>query len=108
MDRFGALKTTCITLGLSAALYPLSSQPVLGTLAVFFFNMTMPITLWAVAKILPGSKGFAFGLLTFGLFAGYLPSVYGLPSPLDSGWVCGAVALVSLLLMLCPLREVKP
>lgn len=107
MDRFGALKTTCWTLGLSAVLYLFSSLPIIGTLAVFFFNMTMPITLWAVAKIIPGAKGFTFGLLTFGLFAGYLPSVYGLPSPLDQGWACAIISVLSLILMISPLKEVR-
>lgn len=105
MDRFGALKTSCWTLGLSAVFYPLSSLPIIGTLAVFFFNMTMPVTLWAVAKIIPGAKGFTFGLLTLGLFVGYLPSVYGLPSPLDQGWACAVISVISLILMILPFKE---
>lgn len=39
--------------------------------------MTMPVTLWAVARILPGAKGFSFGLLTFALFLGFCPSYLG-------------------------------
>ena len=50
--------------GLAALLYFGAGIPVCGTLAVFLFNMTMPITLWAAARLLPGAKGFAFGLLT--------------------------------------------
>ena len=40
--------------------------------------MTMPITLWAAARLMPGGKGFAFGLLTFALFLGYIPTALGL------------------------------
>ena len=103
MDRLGARKTSAITLIAAAILYLFCDVPVLGTLAVFLFNMTMPITLWAAAKVTPGCKGFAFGLLTFGLFIGYLPSWMGLPSILTSPVAYALVALVSLALLWRPL-----
>ena len=65
--------------------------------------MTMPITLWAVARVMPGAKGFTFGLLTFGLFLGYLPSWLGWPSLLAGPWAYAAVALLSLALLWPPL-----
>jgi FSR family fosmidomycin resistance protein-like MFS transporter len=34
--------------------------------------MTMPITLYLLAKKMKGMEGFAFGLLTFGLFIGFV------------------------------------
>ena len=73
------------------------------TAAVFLFNMTMPVTLWAVARIMPGAKGFTFGLLTFGLFLGFLPSWLGLPSLLAESWTYALCALVSLALLWVPL-----
>ena len=48
-----------------------------GLLAVGLINMTMPITLWAAARLLP--PGLAFGTLTFALFLGFLPVWLGWP-----------------------------
>ena len=94
------IKRTCIlSLGLAAGLFPFSDIPILGVAAVFFFNMTMPLTLWAMAKLLAGSKGFAFGILTFGLFLGFIPSYLELP-PLFSTTMGFMVASVASLLLL--------
>ena len=41
-------------------------------LAVFCFNMTMPMTLWALSQIFAQAKGFAFGTLTCALFVGFM------------------------------------
>ena len=103
MDRWGARKTSVITLTAAAVLYLFCGVPALGTLAIFLFNMTMPITLWAAAKVTPGCKGFAFGLLTFGLFLGYLPGWMGLPSILTSPLAYTLVSLISLALLWRPL-----
>lgn len=103
MDRLRPRPASAWSLGLAAALYLASGLPLAGTLAVFLFNMTMPVTLWAVAKVMPGSKGFTFGLLTFGLFLGYLPSYLGWPSLLAGPGTYAAVALVSLALLWRPL-----
>ena len=47
---------------------------------------------------MPGSKGFAFGLLTFALFLGFLPAYFGAPS---MGMAAMASAsLLSLVLLL--------
>ena len=80
-----------------------SVLPVWGTAAVLLFNMTMPLTLWAAARLLPQARGFAFGLLTFGLFLGFLPVAFGAP-PL-SGKEAAALAAVSAALMLPALRR---
>lgn len=104
-DRLGARRASAWTLLLAAGLYLLSAFPLPGTLAVFLFNMTMPVTLWAAAKVLPGAKGFAFGALTFALFLGYLPSFLGWPSLLTGEWTCAAAALLSLALLWRPLRK---
>lgn len=92
-DRLGPQTATALSLGLAAVCYLLSGIPVCGTIAVFLFNMTMPITLWAAARLMPGGKGFAFGLLTFGLFLGYLPTALGWPSLL-TGPLPNALAAV--------------
>ena len=103
MDRTDTRKASILSLLLASVLYLFCDHPVAGTLAVFFFNMTMPITLWAAAKVTPGAKGFAFGLLTFGLFVGYIPVWLGWPSLLTGPMAYAAVALCSLLLLWGPL-----
>ncbi len=105
MDRVGAQRASAGSLGLAAALYLASALPLPGTLAVFLFNMTMPVTLWAAARALPGAKGFSFGLLTFALFLGYLPSWLGWPSLLAGPVSYTAAAVLSLVLLWFPLRK---
>lgn len=83
-DRFGAVRSSWVTLGASAVLFLFADHPAAGVLAVFLFNMTMPVTLGALGRMLPGVKGFAFGMLTLALFVGLVPiiavpSLAGLP-----------------------------
>ena len=105
MDRLGARRASAGSLGLAAALYLASALPLPGTLAAFLFNMTMPVTLWAAARAVPGAKGFTFGLLTFALFLGFLPSWLGWPSLLTGPVSYAAIAAVSLALLWLPLRK---
>lgn len=98
-DRLGMTRAAVLSLGLSAALFCLSASPIAGTAAVFLFNMTMPMTLWAAARLLPGGNGFAFGTLTFALFLGFLPAWLGWP-PLftgGAGYAAGALCSLGLL-----------
>jgi FSR family fosmidomycin resistance protein-like MFS transporter len=53
-----------------------ASIPPLGMIGMFLFNMTMPITMVAIANILPGKPGFAFGLNCLALIIGALPFFY--------------------------------
>ena len=103
MDAVGPRRAAGWSLGLAAVLYLLSGEPVPGLLAVFLFNMTMPMTLWAAARLLPGAKGFGFGLLTFALFLGYLPVYLGWPAVFGNGWACAAAAALSLALLWKPM-----
>lgn len=102
-DRFGLTRTAAATLCAAAALFPLSGEPLCGLAAIFLFNMTMPLTLFGAARLLPGAKGFAFGLLTFALFLGFLPAYYGFGTL--NGWWAGALALAALALLLPGLRK---
>ena len=106
MDRLGARRASGWTLGAAAVLYLCSALPLPGILAVFLFNMTMPGTLWAAARMLP--QGFSFGLLTFGLFLGFLPSYLGWPNLLTGPGTYAAVSLVSLGLLYAGLRRAPP
>ena len=77
-DRFGKEKTAAVSMVLAAVLYLFSNNIVCGLAAILIFNMSMPITLRAAADIFKGGRGFSFGLLTFALFLGYVPSyIYG-------------------------------
>lgn len=105
MDRLGARRASGWSLGLASVLYLASALPLPGILAVFLFNMTMPVTLWAAARMVPGAKGFTFGLLTFALFLGFLPSFLGWPNMLTGPASYGLMALVSLALLWLPLRK---
>ena len=77
-DRFGIRTAGSVSLILAAILFLLPDIGIAGVLGVLLFNMTMPITLRRACDAVPGMEGFAFGLLTFGLFLGYLPSAFGI------------------------------
>lgn len=103
-DRLGMLPAAVLSLGLSAALFGLSGFPPAGTAAVFLFNITMPITLWAAAQLLPDQKGFAFGGLTFALFLGFLPVCLGWPVLFSGGTGYAVGALCSLAVLALGLK----
>lgn len=102
-DKLGMVRAAVLSLGLAAILFCLSGSPWAGTAAVFLFNMTMPITLWAAARLLP--PGFAFGTLTFALFLGFLPPWLGWPALLTGGIGYAAGALCSLALLALGLKR---
>lgn len=98
-DRLGPRWASAVSLTAAGLLYFACALPLPGLLAVLLFNMTMPITLWAAARLLPGAKGFAFGLLTFALFLGFLPSYLGWPPLLTSPAAYVAVTAISMSLL---------
>jgi FSR family fosmidomycin resistance protein-like MFS transporter len=106
-NKLGAFKTALFSLVVASLLFFLPHIPVAGVTAVLLFNMTMPITLWAVAKIMPGAKGFAFGLLTFGLFLGFLPVYLGVGVSQYASWIFALISAISLVILLVGLRRVK-
>lgn len=76
-DRFGAKTTGAVTLLLSVPLLCLGyDHPVLCTAGILLFNVTMPITLCAVASGFPYNPGLAFGLTTLGLLCGNVPTFF--------------------------------
>ena len=103
-DKLGISRAAALSLGLSAVLFCFSGAPLAGTGAVFLFNMTMPLTLWAAARLLPGRKGFAFGMLTFALFLGFLPVWLGMPMLFSGGTAYAAEAACSLALLALGLK----
>lgn len=103
-DRFGLVQTSVISLGLAALLFLFPGIPPAGVASVLLFNMTMPITLWAMAKIFPGAKGFSFGLLTFGLFIGYMPKYFAVGTYVPA-WFFALMAVASLALLYVGIRK---
>ena len=104
-DRFGVLKVTFFSLAIAAILFSFARTPLPGVAAIFLFNMTMPVTLWVMAKIFPGAKGFSFGMLTFALFLGFLPVYFGVYVPSNTYWPFTLAATVSLVLISIGLRK---
>ncbi|MCL2114636.1 MAG: MFS transporter [Methanobrevibacter sp.] len=73
-DKFGLIRTAVISLCLSAIFFLFSfNSEIMGILAIFTFNISMPITLIGLANTFNNNKGFAFGLTTFALFLGAVP-----------------------------------
>lgn len=101
-DRIGAKKAAGVSLVLAAALFCFGQNAFAGTAALFLFNMTMPITLWALARAMPGCKGFSFGLLTFALFLGFLPIYLGAGTA--GGYALAGISLLSAVLLGAAIR----
>lgn len=77
-DIFGFIQVSISSLVLSSIFFVGAfNSSVCGILAIFLFNMTMPITLTSLANIFDNNKGMAFGMLTFALFLGALPVFFG-------------------------------
>ena len=100
-SKHGVKKTSVVSLVIAAVSYAFLFFLPAGLLALFAFNMTMPITLYLLAKKMKGMEGFAFGILTFGLFLGFILT-HSLPEIPYLGTI-GSV--VSLGLLLGALKE---
>ncbi len=97
-DRFSPKWAGAISGLLAAVLFLFPGVPILGVLAGFMFNMSMPITLRESAALLPGGEGFVFGLLTFALFLGFLPAQVGFTLTPWQAAVLGGLSGAGLLL----------
>jgi FSR family fosmidomycin resistance protein-like MFS transporter len=74
-DYFGWIKIAVGGLAISALLLFFGSQfYVAGITGIILFNFTMPVTLVCISGLLPGRPGFSFGLTTFALLGGALPT----------------------------------
>ena len=105
-DRIGFRTTAIFSLIAAATLFvPSWEMPLMGLLAVFFFNFTMAITLASLSNILHEAKGTAFGLASFSLAIGALPALLGLR--LEHPLVLSAMSLISALALGVSLTLVK-
>jgi FSR family fosmidomycin resistance protein-like MFS transporter len=98
-DRFGRVVVGVGALVLSAPLLviaPGAAQA--GIAGMFLFNMTMPVTLVAIADVMPERPGLAFGLTCLALIMGSLPVILhlaGTIAPVPAVlWVLGSAALL--------------
>jgi len=110
-DRIGWEKSSIISLGLAGVLFSFApSSAAAGIVGVFLFNMSMPITLTALARIMGRNLyGTAFGLTTIALFMGTVPSTTGTPAFLVSppGWLLTALTCLSLAAILGGITPVR-
>ncbi len=102
--KFGYQKTAIVTLLIAAIGYCGLQWAPLGLIALFFFNMTMPMTLNLLINAMPELAGFSFGLLTLGLFLGFLPIYFGV-QPILGNQMLGCVGcLISIMLLAWGIR----
>lgn len=73
-DRLGGKMAGGLSLLGASVLFLFPTSPVLGLLALLLYQMSMPITLKDGVGAYPGT---IFGLMTFGLFLGFLPGIFG-------------------------------
>lgn len=97
--RLNVKNASVMSLLLAAAFYLVSDHPFFGLCALFFFNMTMPLTLYIEMKNRPDMHGFAFGLLTFGLFIGWLPAFYGICANVNASRPGTLISAISMILL---------
>ena len=95
----GTDRAVCWSLVPAAGAFLLGDSPVFGLAALVLFNMSMPMTLYMLACRMPKMPGFAFGLLTFGLFLGFLPVYAGISLPVSGGILGAAGSLLSVLFL---------
>ena len=93
--RLGARRVTVVSLTAAAVCFALGDLPVFGLCALLCFNMTMPLTLYALWRRFPQYPGTVFGSLTLALFLGFLPAAFWINLPI--GGVFGS--FLSLLLL---------
>ena len=105
-DKFGWIKVGVSSLIISSVLLAFgTSNPFVGILGIFLFNMTMPITLVAISNTLPGKPGFSFGLTTLALIAGALPAFSPLKSTLNNSLIILITTLISASLLYLALKK---
>ncbi len=72
-DKFGAIALGAVSIPLAALALLFFSQWMIPSLAgQLLLNLSMPVTLWLLCRLLPNAPGFAFGLAASCLFPGTL------------------------------------
>lgn len=102
--KWGIKPVMFISLLIAATGYYFSENIVCGIISLFAFNMSMPITLYLLVCKFKELPGFAFGLLTFGLFLGYLPIYLGVTLPVEGNIIGASGSVLSLLILLVAMK----
>ena len=97
--RYGLYRTAIVSLALAAVCYLFSFVMTVGFAALFLFNINMPITLYWVICAFSRMPGFAFGILTFALFLGFLPKYMGIEIAIGGNIIGCVGSILSLLLI---------
>jgi len=94
-DRYGWILVPTAGLLISAPILAFGRDfPELAIPGMLLFQMTMPVTLTALYKVLPGKPGFAFGLTCLALMIGLLPGSL----PIKSFLNCNVSLLVLIII----------
>lgn len=107
-DYLGWIKVAVGGLVVSSLLLLFGEQWVMAGIAgLFFFNLTMPVTLVAISNLLPGRPGFSFGLTTLAILAGALPVFFGYKAFLALNPVMIASILISAVTLYTGLKIIQ-
>ena len=101
-DRFGARRTAVLSLLAALPLLFIWGGTVVPcAVGLFSVSITTSLTLVAIARVLPGHEGLAFGLTTLALLLGSTPTfLFRLPDPAGAWVLAGLTALAAGLLFL--------
>lgn len=105
--KFGPGRTMTGSLLLAAGCFLLGHTPVFGLAGLLLFNMSMPVTLYLLAGQMRELPGFSFGLLTFGLFLGFLPVYAELSVPISGVFIGCLGSIVSAVLLTAAWKAVN-
>jgi FSR family fosmidomycin resistance protein-like MFS transporter len=95
-DRFGWMRVAVSGLLISAPLIAFGAHsPGIAIPGVFLFNLTMAVTLTAIAAMFPGRSGYAFGLTCLALLIGALPTFTELKPILNRELLIFGIILLS-------------
>lgn len=97
-DKFGWMRVSLLGLIIAAPLLSFfTKNPYLAIIGLFCFNLAMPITLTAIANMLPGRAGFAFGLTTLALVIGAAPTFTSLKIILNNQLIILGIIIILIL-----------
>jgi FSR family fosmidomycin resistance protein-like MFS transporter len=107
-DRLGWIKTCTIALLVSSLMVVFWPHhfPLL-LMALFLFQIPMPVTLTAVTVLFPRNPAFAFGLASLALIVGSLPTFYTMPVFLHTPVFFAGLSCVAAIAILSGLKLMR-
>lgn len=107
-DYLGWIKTAVGGLVIASILLVFGKQSALaGISGLFFFNLTMPVTLVAISNVLPGRPGFSFGLTTFAIVTGALPTFFPYKTLIGGSPVVISLTIISSITLYMGLKIIQ-